>query len=167
MSKKRALLVGINNYEEQSIKLRGCLNDVYALKEILLSNFGFREKNIRILTNKNATRVSIIKSFKTLAKLTQTDDIAVFQFCGYGSYEYNSRKLNGYNETLVCYDFDKATGSGQISDDDITTIVRTFKSPDNLTMLIDSCYTGSMNNMDLELLVSRLESATVKMVGQR
>ena len=38
MSKKRALLMGINNYEEQSIKF-------YALKELLLSNFGFRGKN--------------------------------------------------------------------------------------------------------------------------
>ena len=149
MTIKRALLVGINNYEEQSFKLRGCLNDVFALKELLLTNFGFREKDICVLTNKNATRTSIVESLRTLAKLTKRNDIAVFQFCGYGSYVYNASKLNGYNETLVCYEYDKATGSGQITDDDIKALAKTFRSPGNLTILIDSCYSGDVNDFDL------------------
>ena len=149
MTIKRALLVGINSYAEQSIKLRGCLNDVFALKELLLTNFGFRERDIRVLTNKNATRTSIVESLRTLAKLTKRDDVAVFQFCGYGSYVYNACKLNGYNETLVCHDYDKITGSGLITDDDLTALAKTFRSPGNLTMLIDSCYSGDVNDFDL------------------
>jgi hypothetical protein len=48
--KKLALLVGIDDYLKVS-DLKGCVNDVLDVKDLLTANFNFKEKDIRILTN--------------------------------------------------------------------------------------------------------------------
>ena len=49
----KAFLVGINAYP--SSPLRGCVNDVHSFKALLLQKYGFKEANIRILLNSDAT----------------------------------------------------------------------------------------------------------------
>ena len=47
---KRALLVGMNYYNT-SAELKGCLNDVWNIRNMLVSNYGFLRENIYILTD--------------------------------------------------------------------------------------------------------------------
>ena len=61
---KYALLVGINDYMNSNIgKVKGAINDVNALKNLLIQKFHFKEENISVLLNEQATYESILKSF--------------------------------------------------------------------------------------------------------
>ena len=45
---KRALLIGVTY--KRKYKLKGTINDVKSMRELLINNFGFKEENIRVLT---------------------------------------------------------------------------------------------------------------------
>ena len=53
---KRALLVGINRYKIPGADLRGCVNDVKNMKSALTRYYGFADKDIRTLTDLQATK---------------------------------------------------------------------------------------------------------------
>jgi len=52
---KKTLLVGIN-YEGTSSELKGCVNDVYDLRDMLISKYNYNPKTIQLLINTKATR---------------------------------------------------------------------------------------------------------------
>ncbi|MEI2582753.1 caspase family protein [Scytonema sp. PRP1] len=83
--RKLALLVGINQYPEQT-GLLGCLTDVDLQRELLIHRFGFQTSDIISLTNEKATRESIETAFfEHLVKQARPDDVVVFHYSGYGS----------------------------------------------------------------------------------
>ncbi|MCI5136394.1 MAG: caspase family protein [Candidatus Electrothrix sp. AW2] len=65
MGKIYALSVGINDYSPAVGKLRGCLNDVEALKDYLSNTFGQNRLCFETLTDSDATRENIIKLFRS------------------------------------------------------------------------------------------------------
>ncbi|HSF49409.1 MAG TPA: tetratricopeptide repeat protein [Nitrososphaeraceae archaeon] len=82
---KYALLVGINNYINLEMpNIKGAINDVLALKKVLLEKLKFKEENITILLDEQATNVAILESFKQLIKDSETGP-AIFYFAGAGS----------------------------------------------------------------------------------
>src|SRR5512139_1565130 len=56
---KRALLIGINQYKAVP-KLQGSLNDIDTMRQILLTRWGFSEKQITVVTDGGATRAGIL-----------------------------------------------------------------------------------------------------------
>lgn len=54
----RALLIGIDDYEAMP-KLTAAVNDVTALRQVLIERYGFKPEHIRMLLNKEATRTNI------------------------------------------------------------------------------------------------------------
>jgi hypothetical protein len=84
-NRKLALLVGINNYGQNSA-LSGCLTDVELQKELLIHRFGFSDRDILILTEQQATRENIETAFiEHLDRQAKADDIVVFHYSGYGN----------------------------------------------------------------------------------
>jgi tetratricopeptide (TPR) repeat protein len=84
-NEKYALLVGINNYINPEIpKIKGAVNDVLAFKKVLLEKFNFKEENITVLLDKQATYDAILESFKQLIKYSEQGP-AFFYFAGAGS----------------------------------------------------------------------------------
>ncbi|WP_143598294.1 caspase family protein, partial [Tolypothrix sp. NIES-4075] len=61
--RKLALLVGINEYPN-GLALKGCVNDVRLQKELLIHRFGFKENDIKTLTDRQATRKGILTAFE-------------------------------------------------------------------------------------------------------
>src|SRR5262245_49041304 len=60
-----ALLVGINVYRSAEIRpLRGCVNDVQAMKVFLMNQLNVPEGHIRVLTDQEATRAGILAAFQ-------------------------------------------------------------------------------------------------------
>ena len=86
-SKKLSFLVGINDYPYVA-KLRGAVNDVENMKQLLVERFGFPDDNehMLVLTDKQATRDAILHGLREhlIAKATP-DSIVVFHFSGHGS----------------------------------------------------------------------------------
>jgi tetratricopeptide (TPR) repeat protein len=82
---KHALLVGIDSYESAKIPaLTGASGDVRAVKKSLINKLGFKEKNIKVLLDQEASRKAILDEFKRLAAQEET---ALFYFAGYGSFK--------------------------------------------------------------------------------
>ena len=87
MSKKHALIIGINAYPHylgDKYQLKGCVNDALLIKSLLITKFNFNENDIVSLHDKAATRDAIIKHMDALADKIERDDIVVFHFSGHG-----------------------------------------------------------------------------------
>src|SRR5580704_14255640 len=107
-SGKRGLLIGINSYPNLVSKdLDGCINDVSAMNELLRDNFGFRNEDLTVLKDDEATHDGILDAFDSLIRNAEKGDIVVIQFSGHGSQMRASpdrNKANGYSQTIVPHD---------------------------------------------------------------
>lgn len=159
---KKALVIGIDTYSppkgskeaksttrppEAWNDLSGCKNDAEAMKEILVSKFGFAATDVKELYNTKATRAAILSSLNELLKNTPENGIAVVYYAGHGSQIRNSLAQNdddGYNETIVPADVWRKD-TLDITDKQVSAIFGEFiKKKIKLTAIFDCCQSGSM-----------------------
>src|ERR1043165_3783888 len=72
---KRALLIGIGNYDEKKSKWRplASVNDVGLVKNALMQGQGFKEENIQVVTDVN--KEGIVKALNDLIGKANAGDI--------------------------------------------------------------------------------------------
>ncbi|MCX6033045.1 MAG: caspase family protein [Chloroflexi bacterium] len=80
---KRALLIGIGQYADPSLNLKGPPNDRRLIRGILVERFGFAEENIRELLDTNATRQGILAALEELKSKAQPNDTVVVYYTGH------------------------------------------------------------------------------------
>ena len=99
----RALLVGINDYQGIS-DLRGCINDVTNMRDILKTHLGFTNKDIRVLVDRRATRANILKRLRWMVDGAKPGDFLVFHFSGHGSQirDRDGDELQDQMDELIC-----------------------------------------------------------------
>lgn len=114
-----AILVGIDAYSEPFKPLNKAVGDVNKVKKLLLGHpqIKIEEKNIKVLTDEQATRKNIIEALSSLPKGLARDNSVVFYFSGY------SGSAEGSGVLCPVDSFDK--GVGTISD---KTLIRLFES---------------------------------------
>lgn len=146
MSNKKALLCGIN-YPNTSHALRGCVNDVTAMSEILTRQFGFTTPtNKRMLTDASATTANILERLEWLVDGAQPGDVLYFHYSGHGSQIINldyetDVEPDGKDEIICPIDLDWR--ERVIRDDDLKRIFDTVPQGVNLTVVLDCCHSGS------------------------
>lgn len=115
VKKLYALLVGIDEYDARSKNmnnLKGCINDIKAVKYLLHDKYYYLDPEIQCLTNAKATRQNIINTFRNHLTANASDETTLlFYFGGHGSQQSASKyfqdsKTNNVEKdaTLVCYD---------------------------------------------------------------
>ena len=122
-STKRALLIGINKYRAVP-KLQGSLNDVQTMQQILLTRWGFLDKNISMVTDEAATRAGMLAALEQLVKDTGPNDTVYFHYSGHGSQveDLNGDETDdGLDETLVPQD-GRSGDVRDITDDELDAI---------------------------------------------
>jgi len=137
---KKACLVGIN-YKGTSAELRGCVNDVYILRDLLVSQYKYKIEDIIVLTDQQATRQNILLAFTSLVQHAKSGDSICFTFSGHGSYvkDVNSEEADGQDELIVTVD------NYAIVDDEFKLIVDTYLKPGvNMFTIFDSCHSGTV-----------------------
>jgi len=146
----KSLLIGIN-YTGTRAALKGCHNDAKNMQKLLLSN-GFPNdgSHMLLLTDERSrgkeyqpTASTILKAFQWFLKDVQTGDVLFFHFSGHGGQvpDKTGMESDGYNETLVPLDYDRA---GQISDDVLWgSLVYPLPEGVRLTALMDMCHSGT------------------------
>ena len=82
---KRALLIGINQYQIPGIDLRGCVNDVDDMAAALVEFCGFKHTDIKTLIDGAATKDAVQSGIKALGRDTKNGDVSVLHYSGYGS----------------------------------------------------------------------------------
>ena len=142
---KKALLVGINKYRpDLNADLRGCVNDVENMRTLLIMKFGFDPENIRVIIDDRATRRAIIDRLKWLINGAVAGDELVFHYSGHGSQvrDRNGDELNDHLDEILCpYDLD---WSNPLTDDILAGLFRKLPKGVFLTMICDSCHSGTM-----------------------
>lgn len=140
---KRALLIGINKYKAVP-KLQGSLNDIDTMRQILLTRWGFSEKNITVVTDEGATRTGMLAALDQLVNEAGPNDTVYFHYSGHGS---QVEDLNGdepddhLDETLVPQD--GRTGEVRdITDDELDAVFARLRSK-NAFIVLDSCHSGT------------------------
>ena len=137
---KKACLVGIN-YKNTSYELRGCVNDVYTLRDLLVSQYGYKIEDIIVLIDEHATRENILKEFTSLVQQAKSGDSICFTFSGHGSYinDKTNEEVDGQDELLVSVD------NFAITDDELKIILDTYLNPEvNFFSIFDSCHSGTV-----------------------
>jgi len=153
--RKLALLVGINQYQGRGLeKLEGPENDVELQYQLLVHRFGFDPHDILILTNAEATRSGILQAYEQhLIQQAKPDDVVVFHFSGHGGrvYELESDR-SGFecdfgdcrNSTIVPYDSTQSRLAHEVNEimGHTRFLLDTLLPTENLTVILDSCYSG-------------------------
>lgn len=149
--KRRALVVGINDYPDQSARLDGCINDTYLISRMLQES-GYDAGDIRLLHNDRATRANFVERLEWLVEGARAGDERVLFYSGHGTQlpAYGaSLEADRMDETLVLYDFDWDDENTHFTD----KLFRQFYShlpfdPDGhgakLTVMLDCCNAGGM-----------------------
>ncbi|CAL0334351.1 unnamed protein product [Lupinus luteus] len=146
---KRAVLCGVT-YGRRKFSLKGSINDVVNMKELLVNNFNFPIGCIRILTEEEKkpnlipTRQNILNSLKWLIKDSQAGDSLVFYFSGHGlsKADSNGDEIDGFDETFCPVDF---MTEGMITDDELnSTVVRPLMAGVTLHAIVDAGRSGTI-----------------------
>jgi hypothetical protein len=139
---RRALLIGINDYVGVQ-GLRGSVNDVETMREVLLTRWGFSEANIKVLTDRAATRAAIFAALEELVGATGPNDTVYLHYSGHGSEveDLNGDEQSGLDQTLVPQD--GRTGEVRdIVDDELAVIIARLRARSAIIVL-DSCHSGT------------------------
>lgn len=144
---KRALLIGIN-YKFSENELRGCIQDVNNIRDILVNNCGYNPNNICMLTDDTQTkptRQNIENSISWLVSNCLPGDTIVFYYSGHGAFvNTQSQELSHGTEFIIPIDF-TTSGANIISDDWLFDNLAA-KVPQNVTLFAfaDCCHSGTM-----------------------
>ncbi|MBP0021654.1 MAG: caspase family protein [Cyanobacteria bacterium SBLK] len=163
-SRKLALLTGINKYPKTGgyNNLYGCVTDVELQRYLLIHRFGFKESDILVLTDAEASRDNILQAFEDhLIGQAKSGDVVVFHFSGHGSRIIDRSPIDldtPLNSTLVPAD---AATSREGKVNDImgqTLFLLTYalqQKTENSTIVLDSCYSGGGTRGDTVIRAAR------------
>src|SRR5262249_34119921 len=148
-AKKRALVVGINNYPEERNDLGSCVADAMAMKRILERDFKFDE--VVSLTDTEVTLTNLTSELDNLFSGVTPADRLVFYYSGHGYQMEDSNQVK--QEYLVLSD------ESLLQDDELVKRAANLP-PGVLTVIFDSCFSGGMEKLFLE--TARLASRSDK-----
>jgi len=144
-----ALIVGINDYEH----VRGldyAVEDALAIKNMLINVYGFARKNVRVLTNGEATGSNIKKELHSLVKSVGKNDRVVFYFAGHGETEALGIE-GGDMGFLIPADGDAENLYLTAIPMDELKRISDWSKAKHMLFLVDACYGGlaAMNTRSL------------------
>ena len=143
---KRALCVGINDYPLKDADLKGCVNDAKAWAAMLIDHFGFEPKNVTMLLDSQATKKKMLAAVDKLLTGAVKGDVIVFTNSSHGTYVADTNgDESRYDEAMCPYDLKK----NLIIDDELRARFTNLPEGVRLTVISDSCFSGSVTRGDL------------------
>ena len=68
----RALLTGVNRYRISGADLKGCVNDVTNVRDVLIRYYDFAVSDIRAVTDERATKRNILKNLAWMSETAKS-----------------------------------------------------------------------------------------------
>ncbi|MFD1985554.1 caspase domain-containing protein [Mesorhizobium newzealandense] len=130
-AKRRAVVVGINDYQDGNNHLPSCINDVKAFEKTLKEDYAFQD--IVRLVDSEAAVANVTVALKRLFADASPDDRLVFFFSGHGSTELRSGVVE---QCMVLYD-------GFLFDDVLSQMSQSLP-PGIFTLVADCCFSGGL-----------------------
>jgi hypothetical protein len=148
---RHALIVAIGNYPNPDENLWPLI------KNALVNNQGFAEKNVQVLTDAQATKKGIVDALDKLIATVKKGDIVVIHISSHGHQieDDNNDEMDGLDEVIVpygavaSYDQSKFTelAKGYLRDDlfgeKITVLRNKLGKDGDVLVTLDACHSGS------------------------
>lgn len=138
-----ALCVGLNevdsaHYDGWKGQLMACEADAIDMTA-LLKREGFR---VTTLLTQRGTRTSVIGALKGLAEVARAGDLVVYTYSGHGGQlpDSSGDETDGIDETQCLFD-------GQMSDDELSRVLATFRTGVRVLVISDSCHSGTVTRL--------------------
>jgi hypothetical protein len=169
--RRLALLVGVSRYYQRGARpgwdpwpVLHTDRELEEYRQVLIRDYGFAERDVKVLQDKQATREAIRSSFQShLIAQARPGDVMLFHFSGHGQQlpdeEDPSRRdePDGLDESLVPYDaVDQSVAEGaakNIRDDELGQWLQELagrmrpsaQAPraGNITVTLDTCFSGT------------------------
>ncbi len=144
---KRALCVGINRFTDRGLPpLRGAVNDARTLSLMLVRDFGFEPRDVRVLTDERATKAALVGAIGALIDGSRAGDELVLFASTHGSHvpDQDGDDEDGYDEVLVAHDHDWERAV--LTDDDLARLLARLPDGVRLAALWDTCHAGTMQD---------------------
>jgi len=140
---KKAFLVGINKYSNSA--LRGCVNDVITIFQILTSKFGFKAEEIKVVSDYEATKENIVNGLKWLTTGVQSGDTIVFHYSGHGSQVMvddltSTNEADGRDEILCPVNLN---WSDPLRDHEVGAYFKRVPKDCTTLVILDCCHSGT------------------------
>lgn len=137
-----ALLIGLNYQHTPELRLRGCINDVHSVRDLLIRDLGFREDTVLCATDdkEDLTADRLLELIDQFVERARGCDRVWFHFSGHGSYDWDlsGDERDGRDECLVASD-------GGLVSDDLLLQRLVLRLPDtcSLVCVADCCHSGT------------------------
>uniref|UniRef100_A0ACD5YBZ5 Uncharacterized protein n=1 Tax=Avena sativa TaxID=4498 RepID=A0ACD5YBZ5_AVESA len=149
-SKKKMLatLVGCN-YAGTRNELRGCINDVLAVRDTLVGRFGFAPADVVVLTDGRGAAVlptgaNIKRALADMIARAEPGDVLFFHYSGHGTLVPPRHGHGKEEEAIVPCDFNLVT------DVDFRQLVDRVPPGASFTIVSDSCHSGGLIDQEKE-----------------
>lgn len=139
---KKAVLIGINRYRVPGADLRGCVNDVKNMQEVLTRYYGFRSSDITTLLDFAATTKAMRAAIRRLVKDARKGDVLLLHYSGHGSNvpDADGDEADGRDEILCPTDLD---WKAALTDDWLRKTLDGLRVGVSLTVVMDCCHSGT------------------------
>ncbi len=151
-TKGHALLIGINHYDDNP--LDGCINDVQAIQDLLISHYHYPASDVVTMTDDSPlllpTRSNILRHMHDMVRNAQEGDSLVIYYAGHGTrysesiYTTVSSMEEDVVEAICPLDRGKIVNGEMvldITDRDLSEILSDARA--NVTLVLDCCHGGS------------------------
>ena len=142
--RKKAVCFGINDYPGDQNDLSGCVNDAKEWSALLSGTYGFK---VQTFLDKNATAKNLIESLGDLILNSKSLDHIVLTYSGHGTNvkDNNGDEEDGRDEALCLYD-------RFLIDDELRAMFIKLHPEARLTVISDSCFSGSVTRAFLKTM---------------
>ena len=139
---KKAFLVGLNLYQCGQ-NLSGCVNDCLNIQNLLKSQFGFADADIRLITDAQATTQAILDGLNWLVSGLGIGDKACYWQSSHGVIAPGSdpSEPDGLVDALCTYDFDWSMPK-MITDKQLNAVFMQVPTGAVLSVGLDACHSG-------------------------
>lgn len=139
---RRALLIGINRYRMPGADLRGCVNDVTAMRAALVAWGGFADRDVTTLTDYDATKKAMQAAIRRLIGSGRKGDALVLHYSGHGANvpDDNGDEADERDEILCPTDLD---WKDPLTDDWLRSTIDRVRPGVRLTVIMDCCHSGT------------------------
>lgn len=159
----RALCVGINlfkNYPQST--LHGCVNDAHDMASVLKAYLGFKDPDITLLTDAQATKQNIMSHLKTMVADAKAGRLnyLVFSMSSHGTQvpDRNGDEPDKADEAFCPYDLAQSGNQWDLNhlivDDELHDLFVTLPSNVLLEVYLDTCHSGT-GLKAIDLMVDR------------
>lgn len=140
---KRAIIIGVSDYNEKELQLNYADNDAILFKNYLSKIEGIADEDISLLINKDAVSLNILTTFKSLLKKTNEGDLTYVYFAGHGDVVDDFGEKEGFLLATDANANQEYYSGGTIPFSLLEKILNNFISKKSKVILIlDACQSG-------------------------